>query len=86
LVQRILNMAIKSLDKEITSQLHLLSTRQKQTVLTVVKNFTEEKKDWWDEMGAAQQTSVDKALAEMKAGKLTPHETVMKKYKKWLKK
>jgi predicted transcriptional regulator len=79
-------MAIKSLDKEITSQLHLLSTRQKQTVLTVVKNFTEEKKDWWDEMGAAQQTSVDKALAEMKAGKLTPHETVMKKYKKWLKK
>jgi predicted transcriptional regulator len=74
-------MAIKSLDKETTSQLHLLSTRQKQTVLTVVKNFTEEKKDWWDEMGAAQQSAVDKALAEMKAGKLTPHETAGKNTK-----
>ncbi len=79
-------MAIKSLDKEITSQLHLLSSKQKKTVLTVVKSFTEEKKDWWDEMGAEQQIAVDKALAEMKAGKLTPHEDVMKKYKKWLKK
>jgi predicted transcriptional regulator len=79
-------MAIQSLDKEITSQLHLLSSKQKKTVLTVVKSFTEEKKDWWDEMGAEQQIAVDKALAEMKAGKLTPHEDVMKKYKKWLKK
>jgi predicted transcriptional regulator len=73
-------MAIKSLDKEITSQLHLLSLKQKKTVLTVVKSFTEEKKDWWNEMGAEQQIAVDKALAEMKAGKLTPHEDVMKKY------
>jgi predicted transcriptional regulator len=74
------------LDKEITSQLHLLSSKQKKTVLTVVKSFTEEKKDWWDEMGTEQQIAVDKALDEMKAGKLTPHEDVMKKYKKWLKK
>lgn len=78
-------MAIKSLDKEITSHLHLLSAKQKKTVLTVVKSFTEEKKDWWDEIGAEQQIAVDKALAEMKAGKLMPHEEVMKKYKKWLK-
>jgi predicted transcriptional regulator len=74
-------MAIKSLDKEITSQLHLLSLKQKKTVLTIVKSFTEEKKDWWDEMGAEQQIAVDKALAEMKAGKLTPHEDVNKKYR-----
>ncbi len=42
--------------------------------------------DWWDEIGEEQQKAIDKALAEMKAGKLTPHDEVMKKYKKWLKK
>jgi predicted transcriptional regulator len=74
-------MAIKSLDKEIASHLHLLSAEQKKTVLTVVKRVTVEKQDWWDEISTEQQIAVDKALADMKAGKLTPHEEVMKKYK-----
>jgi predicted transcriptional regulator len=55
-------------------------------VLTVVKTFMEYQKDWWDEIGEEQQKAIDKSLAEMKAGKLTPHNEVMKKYKKWLKK
>lgn len=46
----------------------------------------EEQNDWWDEIGEEQQKAIDKALVEMKAGKLTPHDEVMKKYKKWLKK
>ena len=75
-------MAIESIDKEITSHLQLLSAKQKKTVLRVVKSFTAENKDWWDEIGTAQQVAVDKALAEMNAGKLEPHEEVMKKYKK----
>lgn len=43
------------------------------------------KNDWWHKISNEQQTAIDKALAEMKAGKLTPHDEVIKKYKKWLK-
>ena len=78
--------AAASLDKEIAQLLPQLNVKQKKTVLTVVKTFMEEQKDWWDEIGEEQQKAIDKSLAEMKAGKLTPHDEVMKKYKKWLKK
>lgn len=44
-----------------------------------------DQQDWWDKISEEQQRAIDKALAEMKAGKLTPHNEVMKKYKKWLK-
>ena len=75
-----------ALDKEINQYLPQLNVKQKRTVLTVVKTFMEDQQDWWDEIGEEQQKAIDKALAEMKAGKLTPHDEVMKKYKKWLKK
>jgi predicted transcriptional regulator len=42
--------------------------------------------DWWDEISTEQQQAIDKALVEVKEGKLTPHEEVMKKYKRWLRK
>ncbi|MEO6732394.1 MAG: hypothetical protein ABIN01_14345 [Ferruginibacter sp.] len=77
--------AATSLDKEIAQYLAYLNERQKKTVLTVVKTFAEEQNDWWDEMGHEQQHEIDKAITEMKEGKLTPHESVMKTYKKWLK-
>jgi predicted transcriptional regulator len=79
-------MAASSIiDREITQSLTHLSLKQKKTVLTVVKTFMEEQKDWWDEISREQQQAIDKAVAEMKAGKLTAHSEVMKKYKKWLK-
>ena len=78
--------AAKSLDNEIVESLTFLNTRQKRTVLTVVKTFMEEQSDWWDEISEEQQKSIDRSLAEMKAGKLTPHDEAMKKYKRWLKK
>ena len=78
--------AVTSLDKEITQYLPQLNEKQKRTVLTVVKTFMEDQQDWWDEISEEQQKAIDKALAEMKTGKLTPHDEVMKKYKKWLKK
>jgi predicted transcriptional regulator len=78
--------AATSLEKEIAQYLPRLNVKQKRTVLTVVKTFMEYQQDWWDEISEEQQKAIDKALAEMKAGKLTPHDEVMKKYKKWLKK
>jgi len=78
--------AIKLIDQEITQYLPHLNSKQKEAVLSVVKTFAAEQQDWWDEIGLEQQQAIDKALAEVSAGKLTPHDEVMKKYKKWLKK
>jgi predicted transcriptional regulator len=74
-----------TLDKEIAQYLIHLNLKQKKTVLTVVKTFAEEQNDWWDEISQEQQQAIDKALAEIKTGKLTPHAEVMKDYKKWMK-
>ena len=76
----------KSVDLEIAQYLSYLNAKQKKTVLTVVKTFAEEQKDWWDEISIEQQEAIDRALDEVKAGRLTPHEEVMKTYAKWLKK
>ncbi len=78
--------AVKIIDLEITQYLPRLNIRQKQAVLNVVKTFAAEQQDWWDEISGEQQQAIDKSLAEMKAGKITQHEEVMKKYKKWMKK
>ena len=56
------------------------------TIKDITKIFAKGKKDWWDELTEAQQKAVEESIAEMKAGKLTPHADVMKKYKKWMKK
>jgi predicted transcriptional regulator len=78
--------AAKPLVKEINQYLEHLNVQQQKAVLSVVKTFAAEQKDWWDEISEEQQQAIDKSLEEMKAGKLTPHDEVMKKYKKWLKK
>lgn len=77
--------AIKLIDQQITQYLSHLNDRQKRAVLGVVKTFAAEQQDWWDEISEDQQQAIDKSLAEMAAGKLTPHDKVMKEYKKWLK-
>lgn len=72
----------ENIDKEIFDYLPRLNIKQKQTVLKVVKTFMEDQQDWWDEISQEQQAAIDKSLAEMRAGKLTPHDEVMKKYRK----
>ena len=75
----------KPLVSQINYYLSRLNTEQQKAVLSVVRTFAAEQNDWWDELGQEQQLAIDKALAEMKAGKLTSHEQVMKKYEKWTK-
>jgi predicted transcriptional regulator len=72
----------ETIDKEIFNYLPRLNIKQKRTVLKVVKTFMEDQQDWWDEISQEQQAAIDKSLAEMRAGKLTPHDEVMKKYRK----
>jgi predicted transcriptional regulator len=42
--------------------------------------------DWWDEISVEQKHAIDKGLQQLDNGEGIPHEMVMKKYAKWLKK
>ncbi len=77
---------VKPIDQEITQYLPHLNVRQKQALLNVMKTFAAEQQDWWDEISEEQQQAIDRSLAEMKTGKLTRHDDVMKKHKTWAKK
>ncbi len=76
----------KSLDKEITQSLSHLSIKQKKTVLTVVRTFMEDPKDWWDELPKETQIEIDQALKELDKGKGVSHEKIAKMYPQWFKK
>lgn len=42
------------------------------------------KADWWDQISAEQKKAIDKGLKQLDKGEGIAHETVMKKYAKWL--
>ena len=72
------------LENEIAQYVRQLTTRQKKTVLNVVKTFAQEKKDWWDELSNEQLSAIRESEAELDAGKGIPHKEVLKKLSKWL--
>lgn len=74
---------VKNTEQEITQDLPHLNAKYKKAVLSVVKTFAAEQRDWWDAMGQEQQGALDRSIAEMNAGKVTAHKDVLKKYKKW---
>jgi predicted transcriptional regulator len=44
----------------------------------------EQESDWWDDLGEEAKASIERGLKDADAGRVTPHDVVMKKYKKWL--
>jgi predicted transcriptional regulator len=74
--------AAKGLDQQITERLANLNASQKKVVLSVVKGFTREEENWWNEVEDAAQESIAKGLKQASQGKTTPHKEVMKRYKK----
>lgn len=40
--------------------------------------------DWWDQISEAEKNAIDAGLADIKAGRIIPHEEVKKLYGKWL--
>jgi len=62
--------AVKIIDQEIVQYLPHLNSQQKKAVLSLVKAFAAEQKDWWDEISKEQRQAIDKSLEEMKPGKL----------------
>jgi predicted transcriptional regulator len=75
--------ATKALDQQITDRLANLNASQKKVVLSVVKGFTQEEENWWNEVEDAAQESIERGLKQADQGKATLHKEVMKRYKKW---
>jgi predicted transcriptional regulator len=44
----------------------------------------DQESDWWEELSGEAKASIEKGLKDGEAGRVTPHEVVMKKYRKWL--
>ncbi|MGN6800599.1 MAG: hypothetical protein ACTHJN_01765 [Ginsengibacter sp.] len=44
----------------------------------------EAESDWWDELPQDAKASIERGLRDIENGDVSPHEEVMKKYKKWL--
>ena len=76
----------QSLDIKIAGYVSLLSDKKKKAVLTVVKTFAEDEADIWDEMPNEIKASVKLGIKQSEKGLGKPHDEVLKKYKKWLKK
>ncbi|HCA83511.1 MAG TPA: hypothetical protein DEP18_06960 [Flavobacteriales bacterium] len=47
--------------------------------------FESRSSDWWDELPDEVKKQVEKGIREADRGEGIPHEQVMKKYSKWLK-
>ena len=69
LLQRILSLTDASLIKELST---LLDKKQAES-------------DPWDEYPDDIKAEIEEAIAELDRGEGIPHEVVMKKYQKWLK-
>jgi predicted transcriptional regulator len=53
-------------------------------VRTLLSEKTATKTDWWDTISQEEREEIEQGLSEADRGEVTPHEEVMKKYKKWL--
>ncbi len=42
------------------------------------------KKDWWYEISEDEKASIEKGLADIRAGRVKPHKEARKLYEKWL--
>jgi hypothetical protein len=51
--------------------------------LKLVKDSNAEN-GWWEELSDAEIASIERGLADAKAGRIIPHEEVKKRYEKWL--
>jgi hypothetical protein len=75
-----------TIDHQILNYLEYLSEKKKKAVLAVVKTFAEETLTLWDIMPEEVRRGVERGIDQSKKGLGKSHETVMKKYDKWLKK
>jgi predicted transcriptional regulator len=72
---------VKELKKEVKKH---IDAADESTVKAVHKMLeTGQQDDWWDVISDGERAAIKQGLKEMKSGKTTPHDEVMKKYSKW---
>lgn len=78
-------MDIKELRADLHNMIDKISDRK---VLTAVKTLlsgkADRESDWWDTISEEEREEIEQGLKEADKGEVTPHEEVIKKYKKWL--
>lgn len=63
----------------------ILETKDK-NVLNYIESVLNNMDRWEEELPDYVKQGIEEGLRDVKAGRVTPHAEVMKKYKKWLKK
>ena len=62
-----------------------LSTLEDKSVIEKILNLRkEETQDWWINMSAAENNSIEKGIEDAENNNVTPHSEARKLYEKWL--
>lgn len=75
-------MSIASLKKEVKKNIDKADERVLKMVNALL--LADQEDDWYEELSDDAKASIERGLEDVKNGRVTSHEVVMKKYKKWL--
>jgi predicted transcriptional regulator len=73
---------VKELKKEVKKYIDHADERMLKAVYAMLEADQDE--DWWSKISEGEREAIQIGIKQMKEGKTTPHEEVMKKYSKWL--
>jgi predicted transcriptional regulator len=75
-----------SMEKDKLEIIKWVTTLKDETSIERLKMLKDSraKADWWEQISDEEKNAVDKGLADIKAGRLKPHQEVKKLYEKWL--
>ena len=77
-------MSVSETKIELATQ--ILNTNDKEIINYIKAIFSNQSKNWWEELPDEIKASVDRGLKQAARRQTLPHSQVMKKYSKWLKK
>ncbi len=84
--KRIASVVLTTSDEKMIRKIESLIFSKPGDKLSKKKSVSGDSLLEWDELPDTIKLSVERGLAQSKAGKTVSHEEVMKRYKKWLKK
>ena len=62
-----------------------LTTLEDSSLLQKIQELRKaDSKDWWDEITSEEKKSIEKGIADSKAGRVKPHSEARMVYEKWL--
>ena len=73
-------MGLEALKLELIEWLTRLENQSTIEYLKVVKDGSEEQKDWWNDLSNLQKAGVERGLKDIENGRTSSHDTVKEKY------